>query len=59
MLNTMIGYIQKMYNDVKKPVTYGTELETYIVSKNPQNTYDVEAFARDYDYKNKTQRWSI
>ncbi len=55
----MIGYIQKMYNDVKKPVTYGTELETYIVSKNPQNTYDVEAFARDYDYKNKTQGWSI
>jgi hypothetical protein len=59
MLNTMIEYIQKMYNDVKKPVTYGSELETYIVSKNPQNTYDVEAFARDYDYKNKTQGWSI
>ena len=59
MLNTMIEYIQKIYNDVKKPVTYGSELETYIVSKNPQNTYDVEAFARDYDYKNKTQGWSI
>lgn len=55
----MIEYIQKIYNDVKKPVTYGTELETYIVSKNPQNTYDIEAFARDYEYKNKTQGWSI
>ncbi len=55
----MIGYIQKMYDDVKKPVTYGTELEAYIVSKNPQNTYDVEAFAREYEDKNKTQGWTL
>ena len=53
MLNTMIGYIQKIYDDISKPVTYGTELEAYIVSKNPQNTYDVEAFARDFESKHK------
>lgn len=55
----MIGYIQKMYEDVKKPMTYGTELETYIVSKNPQSTYDVEAFAREYEDKNKSQGWAL
>ncbi len=55
----MIGYIHKMFDDVKKPVTYGTELEAYIVSKNPQNTYDVEAFAREFEAKNKTQGWTL
>jgi hypothetical protein len=59
MLNTMIEYIQKIYDDISKPVTYGTELEAYIVSKNPQNTYDVEAFARDFESKNKTQGWTL
>jgi hypothetical protein len=58
MLTTMIGYIHKMFDDARKPVTYGTELEAYIVSKNPQNTYDVEAFAREYESK-QTQGWTL
>lgn len=33
--------------------TYGSSLEDYITSRNPQDTADVERFARDYDQKSK------
>lgn len=33
--------------------TYGSNLEDYITSRNPQDTADVERFARDYDQKSK------
>ena len=32
-----------------EPRTYGSELEAYIVSKNPQTTAEVEKYAREYD----------
>ncbi len=32
-----------------KPTSYGSKLEEYIVSKNPQSTADVETYARQYD----------
>jgi hypothetical protein len=32
-------------------VTYGSELEQYIVDKNPQSIYDVERLAKEYDKK--------
>ena len=33
--------------------TYGSGLEDYIKSRNPQDTADVERFAREYDQKSK------
>lgn len=33
--------------------TYGSGLEDYITSRNPQDTADVERFAREYDQKSK------
>lgn len=32
--------------------TYGSRLEEYIVRHNPQNTYDVERLAKEYNKKN-------
>jgi hypothetical protein len=32
-----------------KSRSYGSDLEAYIISKNPQNTADVEKYAREYD----------
>jgi hypothetical protein len=49
MLNIITGYIQKMYQSVEKPQTYSSALEAYIVSKNPQNTHDVEYWTQEFD----------
>lgn len=50
----MIGYIQKMFAGFEKPATYGSEVEAYIVSKNPQNAGDVDRLMREF-----TQRTSM
>jgi hypothetical protein len=33
--------------------SYGSKLEAYITSRNPQNTADVERFALEYEQKHK------
>jgi len=35
--------------------SYGSELENYITSRNPQNESDVERFTREYHYSRKWQ----
>jgi hypothetical protein len=37
----------------QKQPTYGSKLEEYIVSKNPQDISDVERLAAEYDRKTK------
>lgn len=54
----IIAYIQKMFAQAEKPATYGSELEAYIVSKNPQSTYDVEFWTKQFD-KKQTQGWTL
>jgi hypothetical protein len=51
MLNNMIGYIQKMLTVFEKPTTYGSELESFIVSRNPQDACDVDRLAREFDQR--------
>ncbi len=53
----MIESIQKMLNRVEEPQTFGSELEAYIVANNPQNTYDVEALAREYQERMSNRGW--
>lgn len=57
MLHELALYFQKMFTQVEKPATYGSQLEQYIASKNPQNTYDVETFAREYEAKQQLKNW--
>ena len=59
MLNLLTGYVHKMFQKVEKPQTYGSALESYIVSKNPQSTNDVEMYAREFESKQKTAGWSL
>ena len=62
MLNQLIGCIHKVFRFAEKPQTYGSALETYIVSKNPQNTSDVEYWTRRFDERmsnRTTQEWPL
>lgn len=52
----LLDYIKQLFKTVK-PRTYGSSLETYIVSKNPQTTYEVEYWTRQYD--NQYKEWAL
>ena len=48
----MVGIIGPLVGlAVKSQSTYGSDLEQYITSRNPQDTADVERIAREYDQK--------
>ena len=51
MLNELALYFQKMFSGFEKPNTYGSALEAYIVSKNPQDACDVDRIAREFDQR--------
>jgi hypothetical protein len=44
----MITLIKKL-TKVLKPVTYGSRLENYILSKNPTNHSQIEQAAREFE----------
>lgn len=48
-----------MLKNTRQPYTYGTELEQFIVSKNPQSTYDVEYWTNQYDKKQTEKGWMV
>jgi hypothetical protein len=50
-IQPIVGWIKKLAEDFQKPATYGTELEEYITSKNPQNTADVEMLMRQFNQR--------
>ena len=45
----MVGIIGPLLALVGESTTYGSRLEEYIVSKNPQDTSDIERLTRDYE----------
>ena len=51
LLQSMLTYIPKLFNQTYKN-PYGSELERYIVSHNPQSIYDVEKLTQEFDKKN-------
>jgi hypothetical protein len=51
MLNLLTAYVHKMFDGFEKPATYGSELEAYIVSRNPQDSCDVDRLAREFDQR--------
>ena len=55
-IQPITGWVKKLANDFQKPATYGSELEEYIASKNPQNAADVEMLMRQYDQR---KGWSL
>jgi hypothetical protein len=45
----MVGIIGPLVALASESNTYGSRLEDYIVSKNPQDTADIERLTRDYE----------
>jgi hypothetical protein len=44
----MVSCIVKAVKGLFKPGTYGSDLEKYIISRYPQNVYDVEKLTMEY-----------
>lgn len=57
MLLALMSYFNRLFQKIQPE--YGSELESYIVSKNPQNTYDVEYWTSQYDKKQNERRWMV
>jgi len=55
-IQPITGWIKKLAEDFSKPTTYGTELEKYITSNNPQSTADVEMLMRQF---NQQKGWLL
>jgi hypothetical protein len=51
MLSLIAAYVHRLIGPIEmKPAqTYGSELESYIVSHQPQSIYDVEQLTRQFD----------
>jgi len=50
-IQPLAGWVKSLAEKIQKPATYGSALETYIVSKNPQNAGDVDRLMKEFDHK--------
>jgi hypothetical protein len=50
-IQPILGWVKSLAESFEKPTTYGSELETYIVSRNPQDAGDVDRLAREFDFR--------
>ena len=48
MLTTIKTWVKNLANSFSKPQTYGSGLEYYIVSNNPQSEGDIDRLTREY-----------
>lgn len=55
MLNTIKNWAKSLANQFSKPQTYGSALEYYIVSNNPQSEGDIDRLTREYHAKTQDQ----
>ena len=57
LISTIIAYIARQFKQVEKPVTYGSELERYIVSKNPQSVAEIDHWTKQFDHTRNSKGW--
>lgn len=48
-IQPIVGWVKSLAEQFAKPQSYGTALEAYIVSHNPQSTADVDRLSREFD----------
>lgn len=53
----MLEKIKHLLKDIFVNDSYGQDLESYIVSKNPQSTADVEYYTKEYDKRMLSGIW--
>lgn len=51
-IQPIVGWVKSLAQDFSKPQTYGSALEAYIVSNDPQNPADVDRLMREFDQRN-------
>ena len=51
-IQPILGWVKSLAQDFSKPQTYGSELDTYIVSNQPQSAADVDRLMREFDRRN-------
>ena len=56
-ITTIVGWVKSLATQYQKPQTYGSALEAYIVSHNPQNAADVDRLMREFDQNRK--EWAL
>jgi hypothetical protein len=57
LISTIIAYFAKLFKQVNKSGTYGSELEQYISSKNPGSVAEIEFWTTKYDRNATTRSW--
>lgn len=56
MLITKIeNWAKSLFQKILKPQTYGSELESYIVSNQPKDSYDVDRLTKQYESMTTTR----
>lgn len=55
-IQPLAGWVKSLAEQFQKPQTYGTALEAYIVSHNPQNAADVDRLMREFQQRNE---WAL
>lgn len=61
-INSMLAYIPMLFTNKENSQdtiqsSYKSELEKYIISKNPQTVYDVDYWTTQYDRKQARRNW--
>jgi hypothetical protein len=56
LIQPIVGWVKSLSEQFNKPQTYGTALEEYIVSRNPQNAADVDRLMREFD---RRKEWAL
>ena len=60
MLHQLMAYFVGLTQSFGRPQTYGSALEAYIASHNPQTPEDIERLQRQFDQTRKTNlRWDM
>ena len=57
MLKTISNWAKNLANSFSKPQTYGSALEYYIVSNNPQSESDIDRLTREFEKDNANFIW--
>ena len=52
-IQPIVGWVKSLTEQFSKPQTYGTALETYIVSHNPQTAADVDRLSREFQNRSE------
>ena len=52
-ITAIVGWAKSLLQAYQRPQTYGSELEAYIVSHQPQSAADVDRLTREFDQKNR------